>query len=131
MLVAAVLAPERAQHAQFDRRQVAAEVVAGAAVLVAGERELRQRLVIDGDGRGIGDARARLISRAVAGHQPHHSIIDRQISRPSSPPSRASLDRSGWGIMPSTLPAALITPAMLAREPLGLASGVTRPAGSE
>ena len=39
-------------------------------------------------------------------------------ARPSVPPWAASIIRSGWGIMPSTLPAALSTPAMLRAEPL-------------
>jgi len=41
--------------------------------------------------------------------------------RPSMPPVAGSQARSGWGIRPSTLPAALVKPATSPTEPLGLA----------
>ena len=40
------------------------------------------------------------------------------IRRPSVPPWASSISRSGWGIMPSTLPASLRMPAMARAEPL-------------
>ena len=126
MLVAAVLAPERAEHAEFDGGEVSFETVAGEAVLVRAEGELLQGVVVDGDGGGAGGVVA-----THAGHQPHRSMMERQTRRPSSLPRRASLARSGWGIMPRTVPAALMTPAMAARDPLGLACGVMAPAGSQ
>src|ERR1051326_9044487 len=46
---------------------------------------------------------------------------------PSAEPSRLSLERSGWGIIPSTLRPSLQMPAMLSSEPLGLDSAVTSP----
>ena len=44
-----------------------------------------------------------------------------KIFIPSMPPSAGSEDRSGWGIMPTTLPPALQMPAILSSEPFGLA----------
>ena len=40
--------------------------------------------------------------------------------RPSGTPSSASATRSGWGMMPTTVPAALQMPAMWLAEPFGL-----------
>src|SRR5690348_15931718 len=40
--------------------------------------------------------------------------------RPSADPSISSLARSGWGIIPTTFPAALQTPAMSPTDPFGL-----------
>ena len=54
--------------------------------------------------------------------------IDWNSSSPSADPSSASLERSGWGIMPSTLRPSLSTPAMFSSEPLGFASAVISPA---
>jgi len=42
--------------------------------------------------------------------------------RPSMPPVAGSQARSGWGIRPSTLPAALVRPATSPTEPLGLSA---------
>ena len=42
------------------------------------------------------------------------------MRRPSALPRSGSAFRSGWGIIPSTLPEALTMPAMSARLPLGL-----------
>ena len=39
---------------------------------------------------------------------------------PSVPPCFSSTARSGWGIMPMTLPCSLVMPAMSRAEPLGL-----------
>src|SRR3984885_14161609 len=52
---------------------------------------------------------------------------DAKSSKPSDEPSIASLDRSGWGIIPSTLCPSLNTPAMQLMAPLGLANLVTSP----
>src|SRR5690242_20826333 len=54
------------------------------------------------------------------------AMIEPKINRPSSPPSIASVQRSGWGIIAATLRFMLTIPAILRREPLGLASGVDR-----
>ena len=127
MLVAAVLAPERADHAQLDLGRAAVEQLAGAVVLVAAQRDLRQRLVV-----GLGLARlsvGRRVGHAQA--QPQRSMIERHSRLPSSPPSSGSDTRSGWGMMPSTLPAGLITPAMSWAEPLGLASPPSSPCSSQ
>src|SRR4029077_13425964 len=58
------------------------------------------------------------------------SITDRNSLRPSVPPSSGSEQRSGCGIIPSTLPRLLVMPAMLWRDPLGFAQGRNRPPGS-
>ena len=42
---------------------------------------------------------------------------------PTTGPRRGSTACSGWGMRPTTLPAGLVTPAMSAREPLGLWPG--------
>src|SRR5262249_21757524 len=52
--------------------------------------------------------------------QPTASRMLSNSRRPSSPPRTPSAKRSGCGIIPSTLPRALVMPAMSAREPLGL-----------
>jgi len=52
---------------------------------------------------------------------------ERKNPSPSVDPSNGSMARSGCGIIPSTLPPALMIPAMLRAEPLGLASGDTSP----
>src|SRR5262252_9371422 len=56
---------------------------------------------------------------------------DWKILNPSVPPSSGSAERSGWGIMPRTLRPGLQMPAILSRDPLGLASGVMRPSEVE
>ncbi|MBT9148473.1 MAG: hypothetical protein DDT32_02247 [Syntrophomonadaceae bacterium] len=48
--------------------------------------------------------------------------MESKNTRPSVPPRISSQQRSGWGIIPSTFPSALVIPAMLEREPLGLAA---------
>jgi hypothetical protein len=57
------------------------------------------------------------------------SMIDWKIRLPSVPPTTSSQARSGWGIIPRTLPALLTMPAILFRAPLGFASGVISPEG--
>ena len=57
------------------------------------------------------------------------SIIDAKIFQPSDEPSSFSLDRSGCGIIPRTFRPSFRIPAILLREPFGLASGVISPAG--
>ena len=64
----------------------------------------------------------------------NHAAASSRLSnsgRPSVPPSSGSIRSSGWGIMPSTLPASLRMPAILLSEPLGLAAGVTLPSESQ
>src|SRR4029078_7335880 len=55
------------------------------------------------------------------------SSMDIKTNRPSAFPNSSSAERSGCGIMPSTFPSALRMPAILSREPFGLASTVTFP----
>src|SRR6266545_3937299 len=50
---------------------------------------------------------------------------------PSVPPSSGSAARSGWGIMPRTLPPGPQIPAMLSSDPFGFASEVIWPSGVE
>src|SRR6185437_12094478 len=50
------------------------------------------------------------------------ATIDWKMRRPSAEPSNASLERSGCGIMPSTLRPSLRMPAMFASDPFGFAS---------
>src|SRR5262249_14858792 len=84
--------------------------------------------------RGLGQSAAdgaQAVERAV-GHQARTaacSSIERQMTRPPSPPISASEARSGWGIIPSTLLPALRIPAMFSMEPLGLAARVVSPSG--
>jgi len=59
------------------------------------------------------------------------SIIELKIFSPSAEPSNCSLERSGWGIMPSTLRFALRIPAMLPSDPLGLPVPSTVPPGAQ
>ena len=66
----------------------------------------------------------------IGRHQPSASTSPSNMARPSVPVRRASASRSGWGIMPSTLPASLVIPAILAKDPLGLAAAVTSPLAS-
>jgi hypothetical protein len=57
--------------------------------------------------------------------------IDWKIFIPSVQPSSGSAERSGCGIIPTTLRPGLQMPAMLSREPLGLAAAVISPAGEQ
>ena len=56
---------------------------------------------------------------------------ERKMSLPSLDPSKSSQARSGCGINPSTLRSRLQMPAMLSRDPLGLAAPVTFPSVSQ
>src|ERR1017187_2816551 len=53
--------------------------------------------------------------------------IDWKSRKTYADPSSASLDRWGWGIIPSTLRPSLSTPAMFSSEPLGFASALRSP----
>jgi len=55
--------------------------------------------------------------------------MDAKIFQPSDEPRIFSLERSGCGIMPSTLRPSFRMPAMFPSEPLGLAPGVIAPSG--
>ena len=101
--VGAVLAPHDAEDAELGVAGLAAEDVDD--FLVFGGRELVLR---DEVGGAIMRARGRDCS------------MDSKTTRPSAEPIRASLARSGWGIMPMTLRSRLRMPAMSRREPLGL-----------
>ena len=56
---------------------------------------------------------------------------DSKILNPSVPPNSGSLERSGCGIMPSTFRPGLQIPAILSKDPFGLASGVISPDGEQ
>lgn len=65
---------------------------------------------------------------ALAGIQAEtRSSMDRNIASPSGRPSAGSQARSGCGIIPSTLPLSLTTPAISRTEPFGLAPAASAP----
>jgi hypothetical protein len=57
--------------------------------------------------------------------------MELNIFTPSVQPSSGSAERSGWGIMPTTFLPALQIPAMLSKEPLGLAEAEISPEGRQ
>ena len=59
------------------------------------------------------------------------SIIELNIIDPSVPPISSSQQRSGWGIIPKTLPSEFIIPAIFDSDPLGFDSFVISPFSSE
>src|SRR6185312_2482415 len=120
-LVRAVLGPEHAEHAQLDCVRRPVEGFDDDPVLVLRERHLAQPLRI-----GLAHVQAQETRTLIS-----PSATERNSFRPSEPPRSASAQRSGCGIMPSTLPRLLMMPAMLCREPLGLAPGMTRHSASQ
>src|SRR5262249_47096406 len=116
------LAPHHGEDAELGPRGRAAENLQHPPVLVARQAMLR--------GQRGGDL--LLLHVAIRAGSPRSSAIaDRNRARPSSPPlpSSASTARSGWGMRPTTLPRALVTPAMFCCEPLGLAAADASPSG--
>ena len=98
VLVAAVLAPHQREDRELDLVRLAPHLLHDQLVLVVGEAQL-----------------------AVARHHGHARA---PISfRPSTLPVSTSTACSGCGISPSTLPAALQTPAMSRAEPLKFSPG--------
>ncbi len=98
VLVAAVLGPHQGEHRELDLVGLALELLDDQLVLVVGEAQL-----------------------PVARHH-GHAIAPMSLS-PSTEPVSTSTACSGCGISPSTLPAALQTPAMSRAEPLKFSPG--------
>ena len=108
-LVAAVLGPHDREDAELGEIRLAADELDDAVVLAWRDAVAFQR-------RGVNMACAsdpRLVSV---------STTDSNSSRPSRLPRAGSQARSGCGIRPTTLRAALQMPAMLSSAPFGLAS---------
>src|SRR5205823_10489961 len=114
-LVRAVLRPEHAHHAQLQRVRLSPQPLHDQVVLGAGQRHLAQLPV------------AYHGAHPATPTTPAAATTERKSRRPSSPPSPGSAQRSGCGIIPSTLPSRLTSPAMLCCEPVGLAAGRTLP----
>src|SRR4029077_2194125 len=114
-----VFRPEHPEHPELDRIRRPPELLNDDAVLLRRERDLPQPA-------GVHGVQAHETSTLSA-----PPATDRKSLRPSAPPSSGSAQRSGWGIIPSTLPRLLTIPAMLCSEPFGLALGTTRPLASQ
>src|SRR5262249_26020300 len=119
VLVAAVLAPHRAEHAELDQVRLAAQALDDQLVL-GGEQTKSAQALFDGSVRDHLSAGSR---SAIA--------TDSKSRRPSVLPSTASAARSGCGINPKTLPRAFTMPAMASCEPFGLAAGSRLPSASQ
>ena len=116
-LVGAVLTPHDRVHRQLARGGASAEQLDDAGVLVVLEAESQERLVLirglPGPVHGVD----------VFQHQTSAFRTEVKKPRPSVPgPVRSSTACSGWGMIPTTLPAALVIPAMSRRLPFGLPS---------
>src|SRR5262249_3659225 len=111
-LVGAVLAPHRRENPELHEVRLAAQDLEDARILLRGE------VVLPDD--FFGDHRAA--SAATA---------DSNIRRPAALPSKASEQRSGCGIRPTTLPSRLATPAIERSAPFGFAASVGRPSASQ
>src|SRR5690606_32180640 len=102
--VGAVLRPHHRVHGQLGGPGLAAEDLDDLQVLLLRHAQLG----VDGSpGRG----------HALTGWREQTNPSSR--TRPSSEPRRESVARSGWGMMPTTLPAALATAAARSWDPLG------------
>ena len=112
VFVGAVLAPHHREHAQFRFVGFPAQPFLNPVKLLRGQPKFQGKI-------------PRLHEDLPAPAAP------RRIPRPSIPPISGSQQRSGCGIMPSTLPSRLRMPAMFRLEPFGLASAVTRPCSSQ
>src|ERR1700686_5385567 len=119
-LVRAVLRPEHSEHAELDLAWGPLQLFNDDPVFLWGERDFPQSSLVDP--LTYGQEARTFIAFAAA---------ERNSLSPSVPPSSASAQRSGCGIMPSTLPRALTIPAMLCSEPLGFALEVTRPSAEQ
>ena len=118
-LVAAVFRPHHREEAQLQQVRLAAEQFLDARVLALGDAVLAEQVLVDhAHARAAcGRAAPRLATRPSA----YALTTDSSTTRPSALPIHGSEARSGWGISPTTLRAALQIPAMLWREPLGFA----------
>jgi len=74
------------------------------------------------------NCRSELLEEHYFAATPDCTIAWKSFS-PSAEPSKPSLDRSGCGIMPSTLRPSLQMPAMLSSDPFGFAAAVRSPLG--
>lgn len=106
-LVRAVLGPHDGVHGQLGAGGTAAEDLADPAVLVFLQTEL---------GPGLGGVRGLLgVLDGVEGHQAFTSCLRTEVKKPRPSvvgPVSGSTACSGCGIRPTTLPAALVMPAM-------------------
>src|SRR5436190_11389000 len=117
-LVGAVLAPHHRVHRELGVGRSTSEDRADARVLVVLEPELRERLL---DVRVGGGGLDGLVRRRDGHTETRDFSTETNMPRPSVPgPVSGSTACSGWGMRPTTLPAALQIPAMSRRLPLGL-----------
>src|SRR5690606_26334790 len=121
VLVAAVLAPQRAEHAGLGHVRLAAQPLDDQVVLLGREAELGGSVAQ----RGPGDGSAHAAAASTASRR------EPSTYRPSSSPRSGSTARSGCGIIPMTFPASFTMPAIDRAEPFTFASGVTSPEGSQ
>ena len=106
VLVGAVLGPHQREDGELDLVGLALHVLDDAVVLLVGEAQLA---VARGDRHAASAAAA--------------PTTERNSFSPSSEPVSGSTACSGCGISPTTLPAALETPAMSRAEPFGFCPG--------
>ena len=113
MLVAAVLAPHRAEHAQLDQVRLAAQPTEDQVVFGGKEPNARRRCST------VRSAVTRHVS--TGSRNADLERLEEELSVGAA--EQASAARSGWGIRPKTFPRALAMPAMSSCEPFGLAVG--------
>src|SRR3981081_1680067 len=113
-----MLRPQNAEHSELDFVRGPLQLLDDDPVLLGSERYFTQLALV----------------KHLRRQEPRTfialSATERNSLSPSVPPSSASAQRSGCGIMPSTLPRLFTMPAMLCSEARGLDAGVTRPVGS-
>src|SRR5688500_13211130 len=119
-LVRAVLAPHDREHGELEVVRVApAEPVTDRVQLIVGDAqaamERLHRTLRQGHQMPTVTRRSPTAFAAL-------STSERMMPAPSSEPRMASDARSGWGMSPATLPAALMTPAMARSDPFGFAA---------
>ncbi len=113
--VGAVLAPHHRVHGQLGTGGAPAEDVADALVLVRLQPEFGERLLLLRRCGGGGDG--------IQAHRAPTKVLRTEVKKPRPSvvgPKPASTACSGCGIKPTTLPRALLIPAMSRRDPLGL-----------
>src|SRR5690606_31087357 len=135
-LVRAVLAPHDRVHRQLGLGRAAAQDLPDPQVLVLQQAQLRVRLGDLGGGQGVPDG----VDHADVGGDGHAGVPARcltsevkNVSPSVEGPVSASTACSGWGMIPTTLPASLLTAAMSRAEPFGLPlvyRATTRPVAS-
>src|SRR3954467_11824596 len=121
-LVAAVLGPHHRKNSKLRQRRFASQRLDDAIVFVGGKPVPFQQRGVDGT-----HGAAVLIRPPAA----TWDSTDSNSTRPSALPSIDSQARSGCGISPTTLRAALQMPAMLLTAPFGFAASVTAPVASQ